>query len=177
MNTHSRLPHRSSPHTLAHSGIQSPLVVTHKSHCSCRAHRCSQSRESCSPVLRTRQDICRSIRSAGPHTESGAQSTGCSDTRPPPLCSYLPLVHRGRCSGTLWCQGCWCSFHMEQRSRHHRVHHSVCPCIGLPLWYRYTRNHPWYPRKKLHSGRVQTNTCLMWLCTRFLENKGFINAC
>ncbi len=171
MNTHSHLPHRSSPQTLVHSGIQSPLVVIDKSHCSCRVHRCSQSRVSCSPVLRTQKDICRSIRSAGLHTESGVQSTGCSDTRPLPLCSYHLSVRPGRCSGILWCQGCWYSFDMAQRSRRHRVHHSFCPCIGPHLWYRYRHNHSWCPHKKLHSGRVQTNICLMWLCRGFLKNK------
>lgn len=126
---------------------------------------------SCSPVLHTPQGTCRRTRSAGPHTESGVLSTGCSDTRPPPLCSYHLLIPPGRCSGILWFQGCWSSFHMEQRSRRHRVHHSFCPCIGPRLWHRYRHSRPRCPHRKLHSGRVQTNICLMWLCRGFLKNK------
>ena len=147
MNTHSHLLHRSSPRILVHSGIQSPLVVEHKSRCSCRVHQCSPSHVSCSRVLRTQQDICRSIHLAGLHTESGVLSMGCSDIRPPPLCSYHLLVHLGRCSGILWCQECWSSLHMEQRSRRHRVHHSFFPYIGPSLWHRYRRNHPWCPHR------------------------------
>ncbi len=171
MNIHSRLPRRSPPQTLGHSGIQSPLGVIHRSHCSCRVRRCSQSHVSCSLVLRILEDICRSIRSAGPHTESEVPSTGCFDTHSRPLCSYHLLAPPGRCSGTLWCQESWCSFHMEQRSRRHRVHHSFCPCIGPPLWHRCRHNHPWCPHKKLRSGRVQTNTCPMWLSRGFLKKQ------
>lgn len=143
MNTRWYLPHRSSLQTPVRTDIQNPLVVIHKSRCSCRGHRCSQSHAFCSPILQTQEDICRSIHWAGRRTESGVRSRGCSDTRPPLLCSYRPSARLGRCSDILWYQGCWYSLHTEQRSRHHKAYHSFCPCTARPLWHRCRRNPPW----------------------------------
>lgn len=161
INTHLYLPHRSPPQTRGHSHIQSLQAAAHTCRCSCKDHRCNQSHEPCSPSPQTLQDTCRSIHSAGPHTESGDRSTDCCDTRPPPPCSYHHLVPLYRCTGTQCYLGCWCSFHMEQRSRHHKVHHSFCPCSGPLLSDRYRHSHPQCPHRKLRSDSVQTDTSLM----------------